>query len=126
VPAARVALAARPEALAGPDVVRADLGGRLPGVGALLLFGIIVAVVGCHELRPNGEACLKDRDCESGRCRSSVCAPETVVEPSTTSVTVGSGGRGGSAGGLGTGGMGGAVGGMGGAVVAGGGGAGGS
>ena len=36
----------------------------LAGVGALFLS------LGCETKRPNGASCLKDRDCESERCRS--------------------------------------------------------
>jgi hypothetical protein len=66
---------------------------------------VSLALVGCDDARPNGEPCLKDRDCESGFCRSSVCASRPHDTPETVSSGVGTaggtsavGGAGGSAG----------------------------
>ena len=55
---------------------------------ALLAFG-------CDDRRSNGEACLKDRDCESENCRSSVCAPVPSDTPMTVGPASGPGGSGG-------------------------------
>ncbi|HHH30667.1 MAG TPA: hypothetical protein ENK57_20315 [Polyangiaceae bacterium] len=74
-------------------------------------------LLACDDRRPNGEACLKDGDCQSDHCRSSVCAPVPQDTPMT--VGAGTGGGGLSAGGAGgvasAGGMGGGIGGGGGA-----------
>jgi hypothetical protein len=77
----------------------------------------------CNTERPNGEPCLKNRDCESGFCRSDVCVPEPINNVVTSSGTTGGepgGGGGGGAGGGGAGGGGMGGGGMGGGTSGGG------
>lgn len=39
---------------------------------ALLSFGL-ATVLGCNAKQPNGSECLKDSDCEYGRCIQYVC-----------------------------------------------------
>jgi hypothetical protein len=70
----------------------------------------LLAIAACDDLRPNGAACIKNRDCESDHCESGLCRSKPSDNPGmpTTSTTTTTGG--GMAGAGGTAGGGGAAG----------------
>jgi len=99
------------------------------------LAGVLVmgAAPACDTTRANGAPCLKNRDCDSGLCRSGVCVGQPGDSPppatgGTGATTTGAGGTGAAAGTTATAGSGagafgtGGVGGAGGSGGAGGGG----
>ncbi len=86
----------------------------LSGLVMLAAAAAVSLAFGCETKRPNGAACLKDRDCESERCRSGVCVPVATDNTATAGTTTASMGGAGGMAGSGSGGHGGSTGGSGG------------
>ena len=63
-----------------------------------MLAALMLAGAACDEGRPNGSPCIKDRDCESGVCRSSTCIAPPINTPAQSSTIVSASSAGGGGG----------------------------